>query len=487
MNTVTTTNTVTTNTVTTTNGVAMNAAATEAAAAANAAAPNAATNAELLGKDHRHLIHPLHHTAGHADGRVWVRGEGSYLYDADGNRFIDGLSCLWNVSAGHGRRELADAAHKQMNELAFASSYAGGSNRPAVELAERLAQIAYPNINNFYFTCGGGESTDSNIKLARYYWKAKGKQDKVKVIGRQWGYHGVTFGAMCATGIDAYKPDFAPLIPGFSHIPAPDPYHYPAADGASQGVAAANELEKEILKQGADTVAMFIAEPVQGAGGVIVPPPDYFPRIREICDQYEVLLVSDEVITGFGRTGKMFGLQHYGVQPDLMQFAKSITSGALPLGGIGMSDAVARTITASPKPWMHAYTYSGHPTACAVAHATLDIIENEDLPGQAAAKGEVFLRNLHAALDDLPHVGNVRGLGLMAGVEIVADRDTKKWYAPDFALGAKLTRALLTRGLSTRVRSEVICLAPPLTTEPKILDQIVSTVHDAVVEVTGAN
>ena len=452
------------------------------------APPSNPSNAALLEKDHRHLIHPLHHTAGHANGRIWVRGEGSYLYDADGNRFIDGLSCLWNVSAGHGRRRLAEAAAGQMNALAFSSSYAGGSNRPAIELAERLADIACPRINNFYFTSGGGESTDSNIKLARYYWKAKGKPEKIKVIGRDWGYHGVTFGAMCATGISGYWADFGPLIPGFSHIPSPDPYHYPAPrDGASQGVAAADELEKEILKQGPETVAMFIAEPVQGAGGVIVPQPDYFPRIREICDQYEVLLVSDEVITGFGRTGKMFGMEHYGVEPDLMQFAKSITSGALPLGGIGLSDEIAETITSSPKPWMHAYTYSGHPTSCAVALATLDLVENEDLPGQAAAKGEALLQRLHDALDDLAHVGHVRGLGLMAGVEIVKDKATKEWFAPDHGLGAKLTKALMDRGLYTRVRSEVICLAPPLTTEQSILDEMVEIVRDAVVEVTESS
>ncbi len=444
------------------------------------------SNAALLEKDHHHLIHPLHHTAGHADARVWMRGEGAYLYDADGKRFIDGLSCLWNVSAGHGRQELAEAASHQMRALAFSSSYAGGSNQPAIELAERLAGITYPNINHFYFTCSGGEATDSNIKLARYYWKAKGKPNKHKVIGRQWGYHGVTFAAMCATGIPSYHADFAPLIPGFSHIPSPDPYHYPTPqDGSSSGIAAANELEKEILKQGADTVAMFIAEPVQGAGGVIPPPPDYFPRIREICDQYEVLLVADEVITGFGRTGKMFGLEHYQVQPDLMQFAKSITSGALPLGGIGISDEISQTITARPTPWMHAYTYSGHPTSCAVALATLDIIQNENLIAQAAAKGERLLSRLHQALDAHPHVGNVRGLGLMAGVEIVADQAAKRWFEADFALGAKLTKALLQRGLYTRVRSEVICLAPPLTTEQATLDEMVEIVRDAIVEVTG--
>lgn len=444
------------------------------------------SNADLLEKDQQHMIHPLHHTAGHANGRVWVRGEGSFLYDADGNKYIDGLSCLWNVSAGHGRQELAEAAFKQMSELAFSSSYAGGSNRPAIELAERLSTIAYSNMNNFYFTSGGGESTDSNFKLARFYWKAKGRPEKTRVISRLWSYHGVTFAAMCATGIKGYWTMFEPRIPGFSHIPSPDPYHYPIPeDGSSQGIAAANELEKEILRQGPETVAMFIAEPVQGAGGVIPCQDDYFKRIREICDQYEVLFVSDEVITGFGRTGKMFGLQHYGVEPDLMQFAKSVTSGSIPLGGIGISDEIAETITTSKSPWMHAYTYSGHPSACAVALATLDIVENEDLPAQAATKGEAMLQKLHQALDDHPHVGNVRGKGMMHGIEIVRDKETKEWFEADFGLGAKLTKALMDRGLYTRVRSEVICNAPPLTTDESVLDEMVGIYKDAIVEVVG--
>jgi adenosylmethionine-8-amino-7-oxononanoate aminotransferase len=444
------------------------------------------SNAALLAKDDQHMIHPLHHTAGHSAGRVWVKGEGSYLFDADGNRIIDGLSSLWNVSAGHSRKELADAAYKQMNELAFASSYAGGSNKPAIELAERLSTIAYPSINNFYFTSGGGESTDSNIKLARYYWKVKGKPEKTKVISRIWGYHGVTFAAMCATGIKGYWPMFEPMIPGFSHIPTPDPYHYPMPeDGSSQGIAAANELEKEILKQGPETVSMFIAEPVQGAGGVIVAQDDYFGRIREICDQYDVLLVSDEVITGFGRTGKMFGLEHYGIEPDLMQFAKSITSGALPLGGIGISDDISETIRSSDKPWMHAYTYSGHPTTCAVALATLDIVEKEDLPGQAATKGEAMLTKYKEALESHPHVGNIRGKGMMHGIEIVKDKSTKEWFEPEFGLGAKLTKAMLNRGLYTRVRSEVICSAPPLSSDQSTLDNMVEIVHDSIIEVLG--
>ena len=451
-------------------------------------APMTATNnAALLARDHQHMIHPLHHTAGHSAGRVWVGGEGSFLVDADGNRIIDGLSSLWNVSAGHSRKELAEAAHRQMCELAFASSYAGSSNPPAIELAERLSAITYPKINSFYFTSGGGESTDSNIKLARSYWKAKNRPEKTKVIGRIWGYHGVTLAAMSCTGIQGYWPAFEPRVPGFSHIPSPDPYHYPMPeDGSSQGIAAANELEREILRQGPETVAMFIAEPVQGAGGVIVPQDDYFGRIREICDQYEVLLVADEVITGFGRTGKLFALEHYGVQPDLMQFAKSITSGALPLGGIGISDEIVETIRGSEKPWMHAYTYSGHPTTCAVGLATLDIIEGEDLPGQAAVNGESMLRKYREALDGHPHVGNIRGKGMMHGIEIMKDRSTKEWFEPSFGLGAKLTKAMLDRGLYTRVRSEVICSAPPLNTDVATLDRMVEIIRDAIVEILGS-
>ena len=444
------------------------------------------TNIALLEKDQEHMIHPLHHTAGHSSGRVWVKGEGSYLTDADGNRLIDGLSSLWNVNAGHGRGELADAAAKQMREMAFCSSYAGSSNRPAIELADRLSEICYSNINNFYFTSGGGEATDSNIKLARWYWKVKGQPDKTKVISRIWGYHGVTFAAMCATGIASYWPMFEPRMPGFSHIPSPDPYRYPVPeDGSSQGIAAANELEKEILKQGAETVSMFIAEPVQGAGGVIVPQNDYFQRIREICDQYDVLLVADEVITAFGRTGKLFALEHYGVQPDLVQFAKAITSGYIPLGGIGMNDDIADVVKSSDKPWMHAYTYSGHPTTCAVGLATLDIIKNEDFPGQAASKGEYLLEKLHAALDGHPHVGEVRGKGLMCGVELVENKASKELYPAEWGVGAKMTKAMINHGLFTRMRSEVVCLAPPLTTEESTLDDIVSAVRDSVVDVFG--
>ena len=442
--------------------------------------------AALLDRDTSHLIHPLHNPAAHAGGKVWVGGEGAYLIDANGERYIDCLSGLWNNSAGNGRKELVEAGAKQLEEMAYASGYAGSSNPRAIELAERLAAVTYPNINHFFFTSGGGEATDSNIKMARYYWKLKGKPDKTKVISRIWGYHGVTLAAMCATGINPFWPMFEPRIPGFIHIPSPYPYLYEAPeDAVSQGIAAADELEKAILAEGADTVAMFIAEPVQGAGGVIVPQDDYFPRIREICDKYDVLLVSDEVITGFGRTGKMFGLEHWGVEPDLIQYAKAITSGYFPLGGIGVSDEIADVMHASGKPWMHAYTYSAHPTGCAIANAMLEIIEKEDFPGQAAVKGERLLKGLKAALGDHPNVGDIRGLGVMCAVEYVKDRDTKTMFDASEGIGAKIHSATMERGMFSRVRGDAYCVAPPIVTSEETLDQVVEILADATKAVLG--
>jgi len=393
---------------------------------------------------------------------------------------------LWCNTAGNGRPELADAAAAQMRQMGFVSGYAGSSNPRAIELSERLAHLTYPSINHFYLTSGGGESTDSNIKLARYYWKLKGKPDKTKVISRIWGYHGVTMAGMCATGIPAYWAMFEPRIPGFSHIPSPYPYLYEAPEGAkSQGIAAADELEKQILEEGADTVAMFIAEPVQGAGGVIVPQEDYFKRIREICDQYEVLLVADEVITGFGRTGKMFGLEHWGIEPDLIQFAKAITSGYFPLGGIGISDEIASVMNDSGSPWMHAYTYSSHPVGCAVALAMMDIIENEDFVGQAQTKGKHLLVKLKEALADHPHVGEVRGLGMMCGVELVKDKATKEMFDASDGIGAKVHGETVKRGMFSRVRGDCYCVAPPIVTSESTLDDIASILGDSVGAVLG--
>ncbi|HUG90410.1 MAG TPA: aspartate aminotransferase family protein [Planctomycetaceae bacterium] len=434
---------------------------------------------DLLARDRAHLIHPLHDPALAARGHVWVKGEGAILTDADGREYIDGLSGLWNVVAGHGRRELVEAAARQMETLAYCSGYAGSSNPRAIELAERLAGMTYPSINRFFFTSGGGEATDTSVKIARYYWKLRGRPEKTKVISRQWGYHGVTLAAMSATGIASYWPMFEPRVPGFVHIPSPYPYRYVAPAGVSQGIAAANELEAAIQREGPETVAMFLAEPVQGAGGVIVPQDDYFRRIREICDAYDVLFVADEVITGFGRTGRMFALDHWGVTPDMIQFAKAITSGYFPLGGVGVNEEIAEVLNSGQAVWMHAYTYSAHPVGCAVALANLDIIEREDFPRQAAEKGAHLLTGLRAALADHPHVGDVRGLGLMCGVEFVADKSTKAEFPPEEKVGVRIHEAAQERGLFSRLRGDVFCLAPPIVTPCEQLDRIVAVLRDA--------
>jgi adenosylmethionine-8-amino-7-oxononanoate aminotransferase len=337
---------------------------------------------KIVDADHDHLIHPLFHPQDQLNPFVWVEAQGAVLTNADGRKFIDGLACLWNVNVGHGRKELAQAAARQMERLAFASGYTGSTTLPAVQLGEKLASLCYPSIQRFFFTCGGGEANDTAIKTARFFWNSQGRPEKTKIIAREHAYHGVTLAAMSATGIPAFWPMFGGKLPGFVHIPSPYPYRFTHDDvSVSPGVAAANLLEKAILAEGPETVAAFIAEPVQGAGGLMVPPDDYFARIREICSKYDVLFVADEVITGFGRTGRWFGLERYKVEPDILSFAKGITSGYIPLGGIGFSKRVYDVVAEAPpgRRWMHAFTYSGHPTACAVGIANIEIIERENL------------------------------------------------------------------------------------------------------------
>ena len=436
----------------------------------------------LLREDQAHMIHPLHHPSIHQAPRIWARGEGAIMWDVDGREFIDGLGGLWNVNVGHGRKELAEAAAEQMRTLAYCSSYAGASNEPAIKLASRLAELSYPNLNTVYFASGGAESNESAFKTVRFYWKAKGKPDKVKVISRFYGYHGVTLATMSATGIPSYWPMFEPRVPGFVHIDPPYQYFFDQAkEGETIGQAAARLLEEAILREGPDTVGAFIAEPVQGAGGVIVPPDDYFPSIRAICDKYDVLLIADEVITGFGRTGEWFALTHWDVQPDIMAFAKGVTSGYLPLGGIIVSDEIRDAMGSVPvtQRWMHAYTYSGHPTCCAVGLRNLEIIESEGLVERSAEAGKRLLTGLEG-LYSLQAVGEVRGMGMMAAVEIVADRQSKRLFDASEKVGPRLLQTMMDKGLFTRVRGEVICLAPPLVTTDAQIDRIVQIVGESI-------
>jgi len=369
-----------------------------------------------------------------------------------------------------------------MRNLAFYSAYTGASNVPAIALAKKISELTYPSLNTVYFTSGGAESNESAFKTARFYWKAKGQPGKFKFIARRQAYHGVTLATMSATGIPGYWKMFEPRVPGFVHIEPPYEYFFKdAKPGETVGQAAARLLEEAILKEGPETVAGFIAEPIQGGGGVIIPPDDYFPAIRKICSKYDVLFIADEVITGFGRTGEWFALSHWNVEPDIVAFAKGVTSGYLPLGGIIISDDIREVMNSVPieDRWMHAFTYSGHPACCAVGLKNIDIIEREGLVERSAAGGRRLLSGLKSLLD-LEAVGETRGLGMIAAVEIVEDRKTRKLFDPGEKVGERLRNEMTKRGLITRVRGDLIFLAPPLVTTDEQIDRIVEITREAI-------
>ena len=439
---------------------------------------------ELAALDEAHLIHPLYHPKAQAGALILERGEGVWLWDVNGNRYLDGLSSLWNVNVGHGRSELAQAAYEQMSRLAFNNSYTGFANPPSIQLAARLAELAPGDLNAVFFTSGGGESNESAFKMARYYHAVRGKPDKQKIIARHDAYHGVTTSAMAATGMPIYWENFGPRPPGFFHALAPNPYRL--GDNAEETAHLALESIVEIVEhEGPDTIAAVIAEPVQGAGGVIIPPPAYLRGLRELCDRYDALFIADEVITGFGRTGRWFGLEHVGLQPDILSFAKGVTSGYVQLGGIIISREIQETIAAQPLStrWMHAYTYSAHPTACAVGLANVDLIEREGLVENAARMGERLAAGLRA-LADHPIVGDARSFGLLGRVEVVADKATKQPFELSQSAGNRIVAALRERGVLTRNRNDVICLAPPLCINDEELDFLLGALRGAIEQVT---
>ncbi|HET6368513.1 MAG TPA: aspartate aminotransferase family protein [Pseudomonadales bacterium] len=445
--------------------------------------------AQLIKDDQDHLIHPLHHPSDHLEPMVYVRGRGAMVTDIQGRDYIDGLAGLWNVNVGHGREELGKAAADQMGELAYYSCYTGSSNVPAIQLADKLIELAPKNMQAVFFTSGGAESNESAFKTARFYWKAKGKPDKIKIISRFNAYHGVTLQAMSATGMAPYWKMFEPRVPGFVHIPTCYPYRQEGAKpGETAGQTAARLLEEAILREGPDTVAAFIAEPIHGGGGVIYPTDDYFPLVRQVCDRHQVLFIADEVITGFCRTGKWFAMEHWKVNPDILSFAKGVSSGYLPLGGIMVSKAIKEamdTVKLEDR-WMHAYTYSGHPTCCAVGIKNIEIMEKERLWERAAVMGKRLHEGLHAAFDDHPNLGDIRsGKGLLAAVELVEDKATKKMFDPDKKIGPRLMQEMTKRGLVTRARLENIFFSPPLVITEAELDRMISITRDAVKAVTG--
>jgi adenosylmethionine-8-amino-7-oxononanoate aminotransferase len=441
---------------------------------------------DLAQDDLDHLIHPLFHPKAHENPTIFERGEGVWLFDVKGNRYIDGLSCLWNVNVGHGRAELAEAGAEQMRTLAFVNSYTGFSNIPAIELATKLASLAPGDLNGVFFTSGGGESNESAFKMARFIWNVQGQPEKYKIISRMDAYHGVTLAALGATGIPQYWDRFGPPAPGFFHGLAPNIYRLGDGDPEKAAQLAIDSIEEIVAKEGANTVAAVVAEPIQGAGGVIVPPPQYLRMLRELCDQHNMLLIADEIITGFGRTGRWFAQEHYGMQADIMAFAKGVTSGYVQLGGIIVSRRIQEVLEQQPMDvrWMHAYTYSAHPTACAVGLANIAIIEREGLVSHADDMGKYLLNKLDS-LRALRHVGDVRGIGLLARVELVKDTATKESFAPSDRVGDRVMAEARKRGLISRNRGEVICIAPPLVINEAEIDQLVGILGDSIEAVTS--
>ena len=437
--------------------------------------------------DRTHWLHPqgdLGSPAGTVPQVIFARGRGSTLWDVHGREYLDLMAALWNVNVGYGRAELAEAAAGQMRELAYTSAYAGSGNPPAVLLAAKLAELAPGDLSVTYFASGGGEANDTAYKLARLYWNLRGKPEKVKIVARLRAYHGLTYGATSATGLANFWDRVGPLAPGFLHAPAPHPYRYEGEGSAGEGYARA--LEEVIEKAGPETVAAVVAEPVQGAGGAIVPPPDYFPRLREVCDRHQVLLIADEVITGFGRTGRWFGMEHYGVAPDLMVFAKGVTSGYLPLSGVMLTGEVHEGLRELHGALPHGFTYSGHATACAVALRNLRIFEEERLVERAETSGRLLARLLDG-LRDVALVGDVRSLGLIGGIELVRDRETKASFEPAQGVGRRVMLKALEKGVITRALSgDVLAICPPLVIEDAELERGVGVLRAAIEEIAAS-
>ena len=422
---------------------------------------------------------------------VITRGDGVYVYDQRGRRYLDGLSGLFVSQLGHNRQELADAGAKQASELAYFPLWSYAHPR-AVELADRLAGLAPGNLNRVFFTTGGSEAVESAWKLARQYFRSIGQPERYKVISRDIAYHGATMGALSITGLAAIKGMFEPLVPGSIRVPNTNFYRAPEHGDSAEafGVWASEEIERALLREGPESVAAVYLEPVQNAGGCFPPPPGYFQRVREICDRYGVLLVSDEVICAFGRLGYYFGAQRYGYQPDIITVAKGMTSGYAPIGAMIVGDHLIDPFLQGTTTFLHGITFAGHPVSCAVALANLDVFEREQILPHVRANEGAFRATLEK-LNDLPIVGEVRGDGYFYGIELVKDKVTKATFDDDEAerlLRGFLSGALFEAGLICRADDRgdpVIQLAPPLICGQPEFDYIEQVLRSVLSEAWG--
>lgn len=433
----------------------------------------------------QHMLHPMidPKAVAAAPPLIIDRAQGVHVFDIDGKRYLDTVASLWNVNVGHDRPELKAAIVAQLDKLAYFSTFQNTSNPPAIELSARLMQMFAPEkMKKVLFSSGGSDAVETAMKLARQYWQLQGKAQRTKFISLKLGYHGVHFGGASLNGNPLFRTAYEPLMPGCFQVESPYLYRNPwgEADPARLARLCAEELDRAIQYQGPDTVAAFVAEPVQGAGGVIVPHESYWPLLRAVCDKHSVLLISDEVVTGFGRIGALCGARAFGVAPDMMAMAKGINSGYVPLGATLLNERVASAFEQPgvPAALMHGYTYSGHALACAAANANLDIVANEDLAGNAARVGAL----LNARLPEFmryPHVGDVRGLGLMSALELVADRSGKAPLMVATPYVQALVGAARSEGAIIRVQGNRLILSPPLVFTAADVDETVRILHAA--------
>ncbi len=419
--------------------------------------------------------------------RVMERGDGCYVWDAKGNKYLDGLAGLFVSQVGHGRQELAAAAGRQASQLGYFPIWTY-AHPGAVELAARLASFAPGDLNRVFFTSGGSESVESAWKLARQYFKIVGQPERHKVVSRHLSYHGTSLGALSITGLDSLRQPFEPLVPGACHAANTNRYRCELCSGFDAcTLGCAEDIEQVILREGPETVAAVFVEPVQNAGGCFVAPDGYFTRLREICDQHGILLVSDEVICAFGRLGTMFGSERLDYRPDIITCAKGMTSGYAPLGAMIASDRIAEPFVGTDESFLHGFTFAGHPVSCAVAMANLDVFEKEHLLSHVQANEAAF-RSALDDLADLPMVGEIRGMGYFYGLELVKDRDTKESFSAEeseWLLRGFLSNRLLDLGLICRAddRGEpVIQLSPPLIAGPDEFDRINQVLRTALTE-----
>jgi putrescine aminotransferase len=434
------------------------------------------SGADLQELDKDHHLHPFtdHKELHKKKARIIARADGVYIYDADGNKILDGMSGLWCVNAGYGRDALVDAAAEQMRELPYYNNFFQCAHPPSIELAAMLKDVTQPQLNHVFFAGSGSESNDTIVRMVRRYWDLMGQPQKHTIISRNNAYHGSTVAAASLSGMKPMHEQGGLPIPGIVHVE--QPYWFGSDRSMSPdefGLAAAKSIEDKINELGIDKVAAFIGEPVQGAGGVIIPPESYWPEVQRICDEYEILLISDEVITGFGRMGEWFGADYFGIRPDFMPFAKGVTSGYLPLGGVMIGDRVADVLIDKGGEFYHGYTYSGHPASCAVAMANLKILQQEKLVERVKNDIGPYLAQGWSKLAEHPLVGEARMVGLLGALELVRSKQPMQRFEEKQGVGTICREFLINNGLVLRAVGDTIVAAPPFVLSHEEADEMI--------------